>query len=120
MRMHHLLRALAVASLLLTLPACQGGGSGGSAGAKPRVAFVSNNPATFWTIVEAGCRKAEGETGVEVIFRKPDSNDSARQNEIIDSLLTQNIKALAVSVNDPKNQRAYLDEIAARVPLVTQ
>jgi ribose transport system substrate-binding protein len=118
--MHHLLRALAVASLLLTLPACQGGGSGGSAGDKPRVAFVSNNPATFWTIVEAGCRKAEGETGVEVIFRKPDSGDPARQKEIIDNLLNQNIKAIAISVIDPKGQRSHLDEVAARIPLVTQ
>ena len=36
----------------------------------PQVAFVTNNPDPFWSIVEAGCRKAEKETGVRVVFRK--------------------------------------------------
>lgn len=87
---------------------------------KPKVAFVSNNPATFWTIAEAGSRKAEKEFGVEVIFRKPAAGDQAVQKEVIDNVLNQDVRALAVSVIDPKGQRAYLDEIAARVPLITQ
>jgi ribose transport system substrate-binding protein len=87
---------------------------------KPKVAFVSNNPATFWTIAEAGCRKAEGEFGVEVVFRKPAKGDPAAQTEILDSLKNQNIKAIAVSVIDPEGQRDHLREIAAKIPLITQ
>ena len=42
------------------------------------------------------------------------------QKEIIDTVLSQGIKALAVSVIDPENQRDYLNEIAEKVPLLTQ
>src|SRR5262245_17892361 len=118
----NLQRALWVGTIglvLLAIPACKGA-SDAFSGGKPKVGFVSNNPATFWTIAEAGCRKAEAESGVEVIFRRPQSGDPALQKEIIDILLSQDIKALAISVIDPKGQRPYLDEIAARVPLVTQ
>jgi ribose transport system substrate-binding protein len=89
--------------------------------AKPKVAFVSNNAFDFWTIAEAGCRKAEAELGtVEVVFRKPPNGTAADQKEIIDALMTQGVKAIAISVLDPKNQTRYLNRIADRVPLITQ
>jgi ribose transport system substrate-binding protein len=97
------------------------GGSGGSAPAgAPKVAFVSNNPESFWTIAEAGCRKAQKEFGVDVLFRKPESGDPQKQDEILDNLVGQDIKALAVSVINPKGQRDHLKEISAKVPLLTQ
>ena len=106
---------LAAGLLLASLPACQKGSG------KPRVAFVTNNPAAgFWTIAEAGCRKAEAECDVELLYRKPAQGDAALQKEIIDTLLNQGVKAIAVSVIDPKNQAAYLDEIADKVPLLAQ
>ncbi|HZY86946.1 MAG TPA: substrate-binding domain-containing protein [Gemmataceae bacterium] len=106
-----LLAALAVAGL----SGCQKGGP-----AKTKVAFVSNNPESFWTIAEAGTRKAAAEEDVEVLFRKPEQGDAAVQKEKIDEVLNRGIKALAVSVIAPTDQRAYLDEVAAKVPLITQ
>jgi ribose transport system substrate-binding protein len=116
------LRALAWLSAVLALPLLLGCPS--SSG-KPKVAFVSNNPETFWDIAEKGCRKAEREleqegTPYEVVFRKPDAGDPARQTEIIDNLMNQNIKALAVSVINPSGQHDHLKEVAAKVPLITQ
>jgi ribose transport system substrate-binding protein len=87
--------------------------------AKARVAFVSNNRADFWTIAEAGCRKGEKEFDVEVLFRTPDPGDQARQTEILDTLRNQKVKAIAVSVIDPNGQREHLDEIAAKIQLIT-
>ena len=78
----------------------------GSSSSKPKVAFVSNNPDPFWSIVEAGCNKGGNEFGVEVVFRKPPSGDPAAQQEILDSLVNRDIKAIAVSVSEPKNQTA--------------
>jgi ribose transport system substrate-binding protein len=96
-------------------------GAGGSAPAgAPKVAFVTNNPESFWTIAEAGCRKAQKEFGVDVLFRKPESGDPQKQDEILDNLVGQDIKALAVSVINPRGQRDHLKEISARVPLLTQ
>src|SRR5258708_4797372 len=40
-------------------------------GGKTKVAFVSNNAAEFWTIAEAGTRKAEKELEIEVLFKRP-------------------------------------------------
>src|SRR5262249_48064302 len=87
---------------------------------KPRVAFVSNNPEAFWNIAEAGAKKAAGEFNVELLFRKPSPGNAATQKEEIDTVLNQGVKAIAVSVIDPKNQAEYLDEIAGKVSLLTQ
>jgi ribose transport system substrate-binding protein len=115
MRFAHFLVWLAVALVLTVLPACNRSGSG-----KPKVAFVSNNPASFWEIAEAGCRKAEAEPdcGVEVIFRKPDSGEAAKQKQIIDALLNQGVKAIAISVINPDGQHEFLNEVADKVPLL--
>ncbi len=115
------LRTLALLLLplaLAALPACNSAKNSAAGGNLPKVAFVSNNPENFWTICEAGCQKAAPEVGVNVLFRKPESGDAAKQKEIIDSLINQEIKAIAVSVIDPKNQTDYLNSVAARVPLI--
>lgn len=111
-------------SLLINIPACNapkpsGRLNGISTVTKSKVAFVSNNPDPFWSIVENGCNKAAGEVGVEIVFRKPPSGDPAAQQEILDSLANRgDIKAISVSVIDPKNQTAYLNELAAKLPLL--
>jgi ribose transport system substrate-binding protein len=109
-----LLGGLATALALAALPACQQGSG------KIKVAFVSNNPESFWTIAEAGTQKAAAEEDVEVVFRKPPQGDAALQKEIIDTVLGQGVKAIAVSVIAPKDQRVYLNQIADKVPLITQ
>lgn len=89
-------------------------------GAKIKVAFVSNNTHEFWTIAEAGTRKAAGELGVEVIFKRPKSGSAADQKAIIEDLLTQGVQAIAISVIDPENQVDFLNKVAEKVPLITQ
>ncbi len=111
------MKAISVFSCLaagLLLAGCQRGP------AKIKVAFVSNNAEAFWSIAEAGTRKAAVEEDVEVLFRKPSQTDAAQQKEVIDSVLGLGIQALAVSVIDPENQAAYLNTLSRRVPLLTQ
>src|SRR5260370_23513549 len=86
---------------------------------KPKVAFVSNNPESFWTIAEAGANKAAAESDVELLFRRPQQGDPAKQREVIEGVVGQGAKAVAVSVIDPKNQKEYLDKIAGKVQLLT-
>ena len=85
---------------------------------KIKVAFVSNNEEEFWSIAQAGTRKAARDFNVEVLFRRPKQGTAAAQKEIIDDLLGNGVKAIAISVIDPKNQTDYLDKIAAQVPLI--
>jgi ribose transport system substrate-binding protein len=84
------------------------------------VGFVSNNADPFWTIAEAGTRKAATEFDVDVLFRRPLTGTAAAQKEIIEDLMTRHVQAIAISVNDPQNQRDFLDRIAGQVPLITQ
>ena len=97
----------------------QGGAAGEAGEGKDVVAFVSNNEAEFWTIAETGTRKAARDLGVKVLFRRPKTPTAAAQKEIIEDLLNQGIKAIAVSVIDPKNQKDYLNSIADKVALIT-
>jgi ribose transport system substrate-binding protein len=85
-----------------------------------KVAFVSNNDDEFWTIAEAGTRKAAAELGVNVLFRRPKQGSAAAQKEIIDDLLNSGVQAIAISVLEPENQGEYLNQIAEKIPLITQ
>jgi ribose transport system substrate-binding protein len=93
---------------------------GEGAGDKIKVGFVSNNAEEFWSIAEAGTRKAAQDLGVEVLFRRPKPATAAAQKEIIEDLIAQGVKAIAISVIDPVNQADYLNQIADKVPLITQ
>jgi ribose transport system substrate-binding protein len=86
---------------------------------KPKVAFVSNNPESFWTIAEAGANKAASEVDIELLFRRPQQGDPSKQREVIEGVVGQGAKAIAVSVIDPKNQKEYLDKVAGKVQLLT-
>jgi ribose transport system substrate-binding protein len=126
MKQLRLLGALAVAGIAVTVASCNKGSDSATAGkggtdAEPiKVGFVTNNPEQFWTIAEAGTTAAAQQFKVEVLFRRPQPGTAAEQKKVIEDLLTQGIKAIAVSVNDPKNQHNFLNEIADQVPLITQ
>jgi ribose transport system substrate-binding protein len=117
-RLGLLLAALAAASL----PACSGGGTsgpGGGGGKKPKFAVVSNNPALFWTICEAGAKQAEKDFGCEVVFRKPERSDVPVQMDILNALVKQGYDGIAVSVIDAQNQTPDLKRIAKQTKLIT-
>jgi ribose transport system substrate-binding protein len=129
MKHFHLLGALGLALMAGLLSACNTGGSGtgrttpgaGNDDSGPiKVGFVTNNAEEFWTIAEGGTTKAAKDFNVEVLFRRPPSGTAGEQKSMIEDILTQGVKAIAVSVNDPKNQQNFLNQIADRVALITQ
>lgn len=89
-------------------------------GKKPAVAFITNNPEAFWNIAEAGAKAAADKFHADLRFIKPATGDAAVQKERIDEVLEQGVKAVAISVIDPKNQTRYLQAIAKRTLLLTQ
>lgn len=84
-----------------------------------RVAFVTNNPADFWKIVEAGCVAQAKQDRVELYFRRPPTGTPPEQQELIDAAIALGTKAVCVAVLDPERQTGYLNRVAALVPLVT-
>ena len=98
---------------------CKGSDKQGDAD-KPLVAFITNNPEAFWTVAEVGAKKSAEEYKAEVLFRKPSPGNAATQKEEIDAAVNRGVKAIAVSVIDPKTQSEYLDEVASKIPLICQ
>jgi ribose transport system substrate-binding protein len=86
--------------------------------ARVSVAFVSNNTAEFWSIAHAGAKKAAADYDVDVYFRRPSTGTAAIQKRLIDALLVRGVHGIAVSVIDPVNQARFLNQVAAKVPLI--
>lgn len=105
-----------LALLLLSLAACDGS-STPAAGGKPKVAYVSNGIDPFWNVAAAGAKAGakEFDAEVEVLFPK----DLPDQKRMLEGLLARGIQAIAVSPIDAANQIGFLNEAAARVPLIT-
>ncbi len=113
---------LLVVTLLLLLPGCGGDGSesgGGGAAGKPRLAFVVNMPAEFWTIAEHGVKAAAAECDVATTFHVPAGGQVEQQKRILEDLVAKGVDGIAVSPRDAANMTGLLDKIAARTLLIT-
>lgn len=123
---HSLLALTIAASLALT--GCgkkepQAGDASGAGGAtakkKLKLAFVSNNAATFWTIARAGTEDAARQLGnVQVDFRIPSTGSAAEQQQILDDLVAKGVHGIAVSPIAPDNQTEFLNKIAGQTLLI--
>lgn len=110
---------LCAAALFSLVIGCKSNNSSADGGKKLKLAFVSNNAATFWTIARSGCEAAEKELGnVEVDFRIPSTGGAAEQQQILDDLLAKGVDGIAVSPIDPANQTAFLNKIAEQTLLI--
>ena len=126
------LLSIFVCTLLLTVltagcqPAPSGGNTSGTnanggAGAKHKLAFVTNNPSEFWTIARKGTEKAVKDIpNIEVEFLMPGDGTAAEQQRQVDNLLAKGIHGIAISPVDPKNQTAMLNRAASQSLVVTQ
>ncbi len=115
MRAPRLLVPLLVA--LATLAACSKNGGGDGAADRPKVAFVTNGIASFWTIANAGVRAAAEEFAADAEFKAP--NDVADQKRIVEELLTLGVDGIAISPIDGVNQASLIDEACDRTRVIT-
>lgn len=108
-----LLSALSIAVIGCGRTASTTGG-----GKRIKIGFVTNNPAEFWTIVEAGCTKAKNELDVDVLFRRPPNGTAGEQKEIIEDLMTLEVDGIALSVLNPADQTDFINRVVEKVPLI--
>lgn len=101
---------------LLALAGCGSGGPDGS-GNPPRYAFVTNGVADFWTIAEAGAKRAAQDLGVEVGVFMPGSLTD--QKQVLEDAVTRGYAGIAVSPIDPANQTDMINRAATATKLVT-
>jgi ribose transport system substrate-binding protein len=87
---------------------------------KMTVAYVTNGIDPFWTIAEKGAKDAAADPkiNVNVEVRMPPKGVED-QKRMVQELLTQNVKGIAISPIDADNQGDLMEEIASRTNLIT-
>jgi ribose transport system substrate-binding protein len=83
-----------------------------------KLAFVTNNASEFWKIAQAGVKKYEKESKVQVDVILPDGT-VADQNKKLEELASQNYDGIAVSAIAPADQVKKLNEVAEKTHLIT-
>jgi len=106
-----ILAAFVAGTVLLSLPGCRGS-------SKETYAFITNNNHEFWLMAEQGTKEAAKNLGVEVEFRMGDSS-AEQQQRLIEDLLNNGVKGIAISPNDAKNMESFFKD-KVKVPLITQ
>ncbi len=86
--------------------------------AVPKVAYITNGIASFWTFAEKGAEDAAQEFNADVNIQMP-ANGVEDQKRICQDLLAQGIDGIAISPIDPDNQGDLLDEIGQRTKMIT-
>ncbi len=68
-----------------------------------------------------GAQRQAAEFGdVEVIYRGPDHGDALKQQEVLESFISQKVDGIAISVLNPEFLTATIDKaVAAGIPVVT-
>lgn len=130
MKLHRLVRfagILPAAMLILVLAGCRmesgstaskNAASGGS-GDQVTVAFVTNQIADFWAIAKVGCETGAKDFDVTVDVRMPPEATAVEQKRIVEDLLTSGVRGIAISPIAAVDQVGFINEVAAKVPLIT-
>lgn len=101
---------------------CDNGGAPAAgapaAGGKPKLAYITNGVAPFWTIAEKGVIDGAKEYDAEVSVVMPsDVNDQMHR---VEDLLIRGVDGVAISPIDAENQVPLLNKAAAKTKLITQ
>ncbi|MGG7465273.1 autoinducer 2 ABC transporter substrate-binding protein [Plantibacter sp. YIM 135347] len=121
-----LVSIVALSALTLTMAGCTapGSGSGSSGGASTgsdKVAFVSQvEGIPYFTGFKAGAEKAAKEFGVSYTQAGPATADAAEQKRIVDGLVSQGYKAIAISPLDPTSMNGSISNaVKSGVAVIT-
>ena len=85
---------------------------------KPRIAYVTNGVAAFWTIAQIGVLHAGRDFDVDVSVHMP-AEGISDQKRMVEDLLTVGVDGIAISPIDPANQIDLINEAARHAHVVT-
>jgi ribose transport system substrate-binding protein len=89
-------------------------------GKRPRVAYVTNGVASFWTIAQKGAEAAGRDLDCDVDVKMPTADSAvANQKRILEELISAGTDGIAVSPIDPDNQTEILNTVAEATNLIT-
>ncbi|MEM1627800.1 MAG: sugar-binding protein [Desulfurococcaceae archaeon] len=74
----------------------------------------------YWSVVEAGVKKAGQELGVEAIFWVPSKEDVQAQLSTMDSYIAQKVAGIAIAPSDPGAATPYIEKALKQgIPVIT-
>lgn len=86
---------------------------------RPKLAFVTNGVASFWTVAAAGANKAGSDFNAEVTVQMP-VDGAVDQKRILEELMTiKKVHGIAVSPINPDNQADILNQVATAAHYIT-
>ncbi len=85
---------------------------------KPRIAYVTNGVAAFWTIAQVGVEHAGRDFDADVSVHMP-AEGISDQKRMVQDLLTVGVDGIAISPIDPANQVELINEAAKHAPVIT-
>lgn len=107
-----------VGALALPLSSgCDRGTSSSSGAAKPKVVYITNGVADFWTLAKVGAQTAAKDVDADVEVLMP-KNIEEQQRMVQDSL-TRGVDGIAISPINSANQGDLINDAAARTKLIT-
>jgi ABC-type sugar transport system substrate-binding protein len=114
---------LAVLAMVLVLPlsACNRGDDDGGSGSGPlKVGFITKFPVDFYdTMVDAVKKYDQANADVEVVFGQGKSGtDDEGEIAIIENMITQGVKAIAITPTSPNVQGALDKAVQAGIKVV--
>ena len=86
---------------------------------KPKLAFVTNGVASFWTVAAAGAKKAGQDFNAEVSIQMPVDGASDQNIILQDLTTTKKVDGIAVSPVHPENQADVLNKVAKATRYIT-
>lgn len=115
------LSCIMIIGLFLAVTGCKKEEKGGEATGKATYALVPKSIGQiYWEACRQGMEKAAAEENVKGHFDGPSTTDIAKQLDIIENLLLQGAKGIAISPNDPTAViRVINNAVEKGVPVVT-
>jgi ribose transport system substrate-binding protein len=88
-----------------------------AAGAKPKVAYVTNGIDPFWNVAAAGAKAGAKEFNADVEILMP--KDLGDQKQMVEGLLARGIDGIAISPIDAANQVGFIDDAGKKTNVIT-
>ncbi|CAD77055.1 sugar ABC transporter, periplasmic sugar-binding protein [Rhodopirellula baltica SH 1] len=89
-------------------------------GSGVRVAYITNSLDPFWTLADAGCKRAAEQFGCEVDVQMPSSGSIEEQKRFLESNVAAKVDGIAISPIDPENQVAMINDACKVTPVICQ
>jgi rhamnose transport system permease protein len=104
-----------VRSLRSASPASAAAPAAASAGRRPVIAMMPKAKGDpYFVSARTGAEEAAAQLGVDLIWDGPTSLDASKQNDLVESWITRQVDAIAVSVQNPASISTVLRKARAR------